>query len=202
MVIHKEPEASTRNQVSDGPKPGALWLLDEGRFSSQLRQALAATAHGHRHALLVIEIPRRPQICETCGEAADEALGEHVHKRLLAHLDSQTPVLAKSATDSLALCSNRDCQAATRLARAIHDDIERRSFRWHGHPFRLAANVGVLELGPQPSDAESWLSRAAELCRCTRELGGTGVNLLRYRHAALDEVSQELDWHQHLTRVI
>ena len=88
------------------------------------------------------------------------------------------------------------------LAHTLHDHIEGKTFHWHEHPFRLGVHVGLLELGPQPANAGAWLSRVKEVRSSAGELGGSGVHLLAYRERALQDMAQELDWHEHITQII
>lgn len=190
---------NTRNKATGSAEHSTL-SIDE--FTHRLGEALIAVGQGRPHILLSVEIARGDDIREVCGEGACEDLRQRTRSQLSELLDAGVPIMERNATAFNLLLADTSRKQASELAHRIHDQIEDSMFHWHGHPFRLGAHVGVLELGPQPDDPKAWLARAEEVSRSAGELGGSGVYLLAYRVHALQEMARALDWHTHITEVI
>ena len=179
-----------------------LLICDERAFIEHLEQALARCAEGRPNALLHLDVARAHDIRETCGARALGALRDLVQTITYNQLGPGVPAcLIRDCAMSLLLEDMLPSDAAIR-ARRLLVSIDDGTFSWHGHPFRLGAHIGLVELGATTTPPEGWLSLAQEACKAAGELGGSGIRAVPLGDDAWRDLERDRDWHDHLAEVI
>ncbi len=172
------------------------------QFQRRLARALRRCGAGYPASLLHLDVPAAWDVRDAGGRAAAAALREAVAGTVSAHLDDDVPSAPADQCGLTLLLEGARPSRAVHEARNLKRAVDALRFRWHGHPFRLEACVGVLELGPWPEEAEPWLRRAREACAAARDLGGNGVQLVELTEHAWEDIDRRRDWVRHLTEII
>lgn len=184
------------------PSSTLLNLLDEQAFRDAVDGALERAARGRPSALLHLDIARACDIEAACGEAGLHALRDLLFASVYDQL-GPAPQLTSRPPGALALLLGDVLPAdAMLLAKRLHGALDKGTFTWHHHPFRLGAHIGLVELGPEPREPEAWIRRACEACAAARELGGSGIQMMPRTEHAWNDLEREREWHKHLTEVI
>jgi len=171
-------------------------------FRRVLVHALKACDAGRPNVLVHLDVARAGDIHEVYGREGIQALDDLVHAILYNQLGPSAPVLCGSDCAMTILLGNTLPRDAIAIARRVHGAIDRGTFRWHGHPFRLGASLGVVELEAEPQGPDLWLDRVREACAAARELGGSGIQLVSAEKDAWGAIEREREWHKHITEVI
>lgn len=189
---------SSNEPVAQAPKS----TLEQKEFRHALAAALDRVAEGHPNALLQLEVARAGDIYDCYGDHALTALRSLLGRILYTQLGPDVPTCDTGMCGLLVLLENCLSRDALIVAKRLRGAVDQATFRWHGHPFRLGAHLGVLELGQTPSDPEAWLARARQASSTARELGGTGIQLVEQSGRAWRDIDQEREWHDHLTEIL
>lgn len=179
-----------------------LTVCEESEFLAHLEQALEACVRGRPSALIHLDVARAQDIRETCGRPALDALRDLTQSISYHQLGPHVPAcLSRDCAMSLLLADMLPTDAAIRAKRLLNS-MDDGTFTWHGHPFRLGAHIGVVELGPHPTTVEGWLHLAREACEAARELGGSGIRAVPLGDDAWRDLKRDRDWHDHLAEII
>ena len=174
------------------------------QFGDQLTRALEDCGRGRPAALLHLDTARACDIALSCGEVGAQALHDCIVEALPARRSGSRgdPLLAAELCGFTVLL--KDCAAndAVHAAKRIRTAVDGLLFHWHGHPFRLGVHVGVVELGPAPATPRPWLDAVREASNAALELGGTGVQLVKYADRAWSDIAHERDWHEHIREIL
>ncbi len=194
----------TKHPIAATAAPPPATAPASTSFDDQLARALGDCARGRPAALLHLDTARACDIALSCGEVGSQALHDCIVKALPARRSGSRsdPILTDELCGFTVLL--RDCAAhdAVHAAKRLRSAVDSLLFHWHGHPFRLGVHVGVVELGPAPVALRPWLDAAREAATAARELGGTGVQLVRYADRAWRDIAHEREWHEHLREII
>ncbi len=132
-------------------------------FEDRLGMAIAsAHRHGHRSAILFLDLDLFKRINDTLGHAAgDEVLMEM--SRRLESVRREDDTAARIAGDEFVLLMHEipDEQAAAKLAERIIDEVQR-PFLVGGHELYVTTSIGISLYPDDGSDAEA-LMQAADL---------------------------------------
>jgi len=197
MMASPHPGAS-----GSKPSPTLLNLLDDTAFRDAVDAALERTAHGRPGALLHLDIARASDIQTACGEDGLAALRDLLFAIVYNQLGPAPPIAARPPGALALLLPDVLPADAVVLAKRLRGSLDKGTFTWHGHPFRLGAHIGLVELGPDPRQPEAWIRRAQEACAAAQELGGSGIQMMARSDHAWNDLEREREWHKHLTEVI
>ena len=171
-------------------------------FERRLADAVGRQGDGTGAALVHLEVDGAWDVRDAGGAQAAKALRDAVAATLAGHLDAPMMRVPHRACGFCVLLEDTTLDDAVEQARVLKRDVDRLRFQWHGHPFRLAACAGVLELGAQPARAGYWLTAAREACDAARELGGRGVQEVALDEHAWPDIARRREWVQHLSEII
>ncbi len=181
--------------------PHGIALDTPARFEERVAAAADQVGRGLPHALMVVTVERFADVARECGPEAEAALLAIVSASLYEQLGAGA-FGARLATDRLAVvrpaCLPRDALA---LGKRIRVALEGGQFIWKGLSFRLAAAVGVLELGDATIPPADQIAAAARACAAAAALGGTGVVMGGGQRQEL-ELAAEAEWREHLREMI
>jgi GGDEF domain-containing protein len=183
----------------------AVHSLDQrtlAEFRRAVVEALKSSGSGRPNVLAHLDVARATDIHDVYGREGTQALEALLHAMLYNQLGPNSPVLCGSACAITILLCDTLPRDAIAVGRRLRGAIDRGTFRWHGHPFRLGASLGMVELEAEPSRAEVWLDRAREACDAARDLGGSGIQLVSAEKDAWGEIEREREWHKHIAEVI
>jgi GGDEF domain-containing protein len=185
--------------------PGAGYLLDmrdEEDFLSCLGEAIQSCQAGRPNALMHLDVARADDISAHCGASGAHALRDLVDAMVHNQLGPTVPVHETGTCAMSLLLPNTLPQGAVTLARRLRGAIDNGTFTWHGHPFRLGAHIGLVELSHQPPDPAMWMRLVQAACKAARELGGSGIQMVTGSEQAWRDLEKEKEWHDHLSEVI
>ena len=152
--------------------------------------------------MMHLDVARADDISSHCGETGARALRDLIQGIVHNQLGPTVPVHESSTCAMSLLLPETLPEGAVILARRLRGAIDNGTFSWHGHPFRLGAHIGLVELGPQPLEPQMWMRLVQEACKAARELGGSGIQLVSRSDHAWRDLEEEKEWHDHLTEVI
>lgn len=184
------------------PPPTLLNLLDDEAFRTAVDATLERTARGRPGALLHLDIARACDIQAACGDAGLLALRDLLFAIVYNQLGPALPIATRPPAALVLLLPDVLPADAVRLAKRLRGSLDKGIFTWHGHPFRLGAHIGLVELGPDPRQPATWIQRACEACTAAQELGGSGIQMMARSDHAWTDLEREREWHKHLTEVI
>ncbi len=175
---------------------------EDQEFLAALAAAIAASGRGQPAALLHLDVARAGDIETTCGQSAIRALQDLIEAVVHNQIGPAVPAcLVGIGEASLLLPDTLPADAVVR-AKRIRGALDQGRFSWHGHPFRLGAHVGLVELGPQPEEPQAWLALVRRACQAARDLGGSGIQLVTLSDHAWQDLEREQEWRRHLTEVM
>lgn len=194
--------APTQARPSGRRTSASLDRRTPAEFRRILVHALQTCDSGRPNVLAHLEVARASDIHDVYGKEGVKALDDLLHAILYNQLGPSTPVLCGNDCAMTILLVDTLPRDAIAVARRLHGAIDRGTFRWHGHPFRLGASLGVVELEPEPPRPDLWLDRVREACAAARELGGSGIQLVSAEKDAWGAIEREREWHKHISEVI
>jgi GGDEF domain-containing protein len=171
-------------------------------FERRLRHAVQRRAAGEPAALIHIAVNGAWDVRDACGSTAAGALRDAVAATLAGRMDAPVLCVPGGICAFCVLLENTRLDEAREQAHGVKRDVHALRFRWRGHPFRLDACAGVLELGAEPARARYWLAAAHEACAAARELAGSGVQVVALDGHAWSDIARRREWVQHLTEII
>jgi len=192
----------TRAQPTAGTHSDTLDRQTPAEFRQALLQALQSCNAGRPNVLTHLDVARAADIHEAYGREGMQALEDLLHAILYNQLGPGAPVLCGSDCAITILLCDTLPRDAIAVARRLRGAVDRGTFRWQGHPFRLGASLGVVELEPEPSRPEPWLERVREACAAAQELGGSGIQMVSAEKDAWGAIEREREWHKHIAEVI
>ena len=194
MITMPEAHAPSRRQAARrGTNQG---------FDKRLQRALRQCAAGEPSALLYLEVAGAWDVRDAGGQDAASALREAVGAALAHHVHSPMVSSPDGLCGYTVLFERTPIRVALAEARTLKHDVDGMRFRWRGHPFRLSAYAGLLELGSEPLRCRYWLGAAREACAAARELAGSGVQLVELNEHAWSDIARNREWVQHLSEII
>ncbi len=189
-----------QQQARGGPQ--GLNTRRHSEFLDLLAQAIEASGRGRPAALMHLDVARARDIGATCGRDGLNALQDLLLAVVYNQLGPERPVHGARPGELSLLLSRMLPADAVTVAKRLRSALDNGTFSWHGHPFRLGAHIGLVELGPQPEAPADWLNLVRSACDAAGELGGSGIQLVTLSDHAWSDLEREREWHRHLTEVI
>jgi GGDEF domain-containing protein len=153
-------------------------------------------------ALAHLEVAGAWDVRDAGGTEAVGALREAVVRELKDFMDDGIAFASIGLCGFTMLLEDRHLRRALNDVRELKHAVDTLCFYWHGHPFRLSAYAGVVELGPDRAEPRRWLARAQEACAAARELGGDGVQVVEFNEHAWSDIARNREWVRHLSEII
>jgi hypothetical protein len=177
-------------------------FCDEASFIKRVECALSQASRRRSNFLMQLDVCRAHDIRELSGGEALDAVHTLVRGIVCKQLGSDVPGLIRPDCALSLLLADTSRRIVAVQAREILTCIDGEDFRWMGHPFRLGAHVGLVELGDTSIPAHAWLMLARETCKAAEELGGSGIRLVSGGAQAWRDLQQDRAWHDHLAEII
>ena len=171
-------------------------------FDRRLLGAVRRCTQGEPAALLHLDIAGAWDVRDAGGQAAVNALRDAINELLAGHLSSPIVCSPDGLCGFSVLFENTGVDDAVDEATALKHDVDRLRFHWHGHPFRISAWAGLLELGAEPARARYWLGNAREACAAARELSGSGIQVVELNDHAWGEIARNREWVRYLSEIL
>lgn len=193
MADHLQRHSEEMDYLSS--HDGMTGLLNRQGLERHLDSLLAHIRHSGGHYLLCyLDIDGFRVINDTQGHAAGDRLLREVASRLRDGLSSDIPV-ARLAGDEFAVLvpaeADTNAHQAAEDIQALTSDFR---FEWNRDKFRVAFNIGVVQVDRHVPSAEKALSLADAACYAAKESTHTRIRVWNRSEDELAEHHGEMHW--------
>ncbi|WP_158538959.1 EAL domain-containing protein [Marinobacter vulgaris] len=174
---------------------GLTGLLNRRAFEQRLHSLLdAPVGVDGSHSLMFLDLDQFKVVNDTCGHLAGDALLRMLGPVLQKHL-RQSDLLARLGGDEFGVLL-QDCSvsAATRIARALKEELENLNFTWEGKPFRVGLSIGQVNFTDNSWSLADLLSAADNACYLAKENGRNRIHLYSMDDQALAHRFRQTQW--------
>ena len=169
-------------------------LPNQARFVDRLGQAiLQAQRHGHKVAVLVLDLDRFKRANEQVGHAAGDALLRLVARRLQETVRQGDTLASMGGDQFLVLLPElQEDLSATKVGRKLLEAL-RAPFRIAGRDLPLTASVGICLYPQDGMEASTLLSHAESAMYRAKERGGSRIECFTTTLNQLSLERQEME---------
>jgi diguanylate cyclase (GGDEF)-like protein len=151
-------------------------LVKRSGYEYHLRQAKQAVeANNETYAVLLVNIDRMQVLNETLGFDAGDELISWVASELQQGVRGRDLVSRFDGDEFGILLVDCPLQAALGVARKIGDQIQARTFSWHGKDVEVSVSIGVSPLNTNSGSIAQVLAAVEMACSSAKEQGGGQV---------------------------
>jgi diguanylate cyclase (GGDEF)-like protein len=170
-------------------------LVNRREFERRLELLVEqATVDENEHALLYMDLDQFKVVNDSCGHAAGDALLRLV-TATLAQAVRHSDTLARLGGDEFGvLLPGCALEKATSVAEQLRRAVHELSFAWEGKTFRVAASVGVVEIGSGSASGSRLLEAADTACYSAKDKGRNRVQAFKPDDAELALRRGEMQW--------
>lgn len=184
------------------PAPRASTAPRADELHDRLTRCLAGSGPPRGAVLAHLDVAGAWDVKDVGGNPALGDLRESVASTLATTLGDGVTTAQGGLCGFTLLLEGRRLRDALEEVFAAKEAIDELRFTWQGHPFRLWAHAGVLELRADRAPARRWLARAREACAAARDLAGRGVQVVECNDHAWGDIARKREWVQHLSEII
>lgn len=179
-------------QASHDPLTG---LFNRRAFEQRLETAMvSAREQGVEHVLCYLDLDRFKQINDSCGHVAGDELLRELAALLREQVRRQDSLARLGGDEFGVLMEYCTVEQAGRVAQQLLEAVERFTFVWEKHSFRIGVSIGMVAVDAQSQGLIRVMKAADSACYAAKTEGRHRVHVYRANDMELSRQRSEMRW--------